>query len=542
MTNITITKTSCVKQPRPFKRISLFVTPPLDMKDHIPNRHKFNNNDRFDEEDEEEDEEDEEDDIMDKHSNDLSQLQFTPPSSLKNGNFITIPQSSTTTTTTTTTPSPFFMVTNNSLIKPTSSSKYNQPPLKSSFSKQSNSSPYSSEGSLLSPSKLFKKLSRKFSSSSTSLNSNLNGNSNSNKRNSLIFATPIPKSPSTNTLKSIIELPTIQSEPPIKIELDSITLDPTPSYLKPVTYISPEITATTTTTTTTTTPKKQISRPMSVSMFSPKSLVTKVRVLTNHSESNLGISNIQEEESNNSPIQPYKQLSEFRSNKDKEEQHDKIFPDVTLFSGYSIGRKDSVSKNSMYDLVQKSTVLDNTFRTTNNSPGSQYPFFTPSPLSSNQINNDPITSTPIDIARSSTKLSTSSKISRSQSGRKTSLSSSSNPKQVLVLRIFFRDPYSKEVTSITIKLRKDKLQNINELTNLILYKMMNKKNDLNINEVKLLIFFKDKNLKPILLKDSVNPKSKSLTGVVNKELGFYKDDLLLDYVQMKEKLYIKAIV
>lgn len=37
-----------------------------------------------------------------------------------------------------------------------------------------------------------------------------------------------------------------------------------------------------------------------------------------------------------------------------------------------------------------------------------------------------------------------------------------------------RDPDTKEIISITIKLRKDKLRNINELTNLVLFKLMGK--------------------------------------------------------------------
>ncbi|KAK6880747.1 hypothetical protein K6H10_002056 [Candida tropicalis] len=223
-----------------------------------------------------------------------------------------------------------------------------------------------------------------------------------------------------------------------------------------------------------------------------------------------------------------------------EEDHDEIITgiqDITSFSGFSLDRKASITNESH----QKSTFSNDTPNTTMGSHSlqeSQDHYYSPSPSSSKQTNNDPVSSTPISVTRNSTKKSNSSKLSRSHSSSK----SSSNSEQVLVLRIFMRDPDTKEIISITIKLRKDKLRNINELTNLVLFKLMGKKQDLNINNVKLLIFFKNKNLKPILLKDSVNKKSKSLENALNKEFGSDKDDLLLDYVQMKDKLYIKASI
>ncbi|CAI5757484.1 unnamed protein product [Candida verbasci] len=87
---------------------------------------------------------------------------------------------------------------------------------------------------------------------------------------------------------------------------------------------------------------------------------------------------------------------------------------------------------------------------------------------------------------------------------------------------------------IAIKLRRDKLKNINELINVIVLKLMNKRNDININNIKLLIFFKDDSLKPIILKDKVK------TSTNDQEVSFDNNDLLLDYIQMKRKLYIKA--
>ncbi|KAI5955522.1 hypothetical protein KGF57_003654 [Candida theae] len=90
---------------------------------------------------------------------------------------------------------------------------------------------------------------------------------------------------------------------------------------------------------------------------------------------------------------------------------------------------------------------------------------------------------------------------------------------------------------IAIRLRKDRLQNINELVNVILFKIMNKKPNVKVNDVNLSIFFKDSQLKPISLKEPVGKRSStsSVKGVL-----LDNDGLLLDYVQLKRKLYIRA--
>ena len=487
MPNTSLTNSTSVEQPKPHRPISLYVTPPLDIDDSNPTRGNSTS----------EEEDDEDDDVMDKHSCELSQLQFTPPSSLNNGKFMHMIRPITPPTNE-----------NNSPTSSTSPFKYHQPPSKKSLLKQGGYS--TSESILLSPSKLFKRLSRKFSSSS--------GGSNESRRNSLIISSSIPNSVSTTTLKSVLELPTKDSQSPKNTEPASTKS----SSAKPTTNTSSEKT----------TPKNETTEPENITMMSsPKSIVTRVKVSKSHPEKDIETTQLQQELTT---------IPANQSEQEDEEDHDEIITgiqDITSFSGFSLDRKASITNESH----QKSTFSNDTPNTTMGSHSlqeSQDHYYSPSPSSSKQTNNDPVSSTPISVTRNSTKKSNSSKLSRSHSSSK----SSSNSEQVLVLRIFMRDPDTKEIISITIKLRKDKLRNINELTNLVLFKLMGKKQDLNINNVKLLIFFKNKNLKPILLKDSVNKKSKSLENALNKEFGSDKDDLLLDYVQMKDKLYIKASI
>ncbi|KAI5968740.1 hypothetical protein CANMA_002176 [Candida margitis] len=91
---------------------------------------------------------------------------------------------------------------------------------------------------------------------------------------------------------------------------------------------------------------------------------------------------------------------------------------------------------------------------------------------------------------------------------------------------------------IAIKLRKDKLQNINELINVIIFKIMNKKPNIKVNDINLSIFFKDSQLKPISLREPV--KKSSHTEHKKEVVSLDNGGLLLDYVQMKRKLYIRA--
>lgn len=90
---------------------------------------------------------------------------------------------------------------------------------------------------------------------------------------------------------------------------------------------------------------------------------------------------------------------------------------------------------------------------------------------------------------------------------------------------------------IAIKLRKDKLQDINELVNVIMFKIMSKKPNIRANDIYLSIFFKDLHLKPILLRE---PRRKKRCQSSSKEMLIDDGGLLLDYVQLKRKLYIRA--
>ncbi|CAK9436007.1 uncharacterized protein LODBEIA_P05850 [Lodderomyces beijingensis] len=104
------------------------------------------------------------------------------------------------------------------------------------------------------------------------------------------------------------------------------------------------------------------------------------------------------------------------------------------------------------------------------------------------------------------------------------------------------DPYDDNF--IALRLRKDKLRNINELINVIIFKIMNKRKNVRLNDIKLSIFFKDPNLKPIVLKKRIDEHASRASlvsvGAAGKEVDLNNDDLLLDYVQLKHKLYIRA--
>lgn len=128
---------------------------------------------------------------------------------------------------------------------------------------------------------------------------------------------------------------------------------------------------------------------------------------------------------------------------------------------------------------------------------------------------------------------------------KTSIASSdrlpiSTSNNILKLKIYvellIKPPYTmaSEQEVIALIVRKDKLKNLNELTNLIIFKLLSKKQDLNLNSVRLLIFFKNKSLNPIVLKQSVTQTSK------HKSLYLNSEELLLDFVLAKRKLFIKA--
>ncbi|EDK42329.1 predicted protein [Lodderomyces elongisporus NRRL YB-4239] len=138
--------------------------------------------------------------------------------------------------------------------------------------------------------------------------------------------------------------------------------------------------------------------------------------------------------------------------------------------------------------------------------------------------------------------------------------------QLLLILLLDGKQLNQSANFIAIKLRKDKLRNINELINVILFKIMTKRQDINVNDVKLSIFFRDPALKPIVLKDCIGghrpnsiaaaspTKTKSPISIYTptlsegeknafgqaQEIYINSDALLLDYVQLKRKLYIKA--
>ena len=117
------------------------------------------------------------------------------------------------------------------------------------------------------------------------------------------------------------------------------------------------------------------------------------------------------------------------------------------------------------------------------------------------------------------------------------ISTSNNTlKLKIYVELFIKPPYTmaSEQEVIALIVRKDKLKNLNELTNLIIFKLLSKKQDLNLNSIKLLIFFKNKSLNPIVLKQSATQTSKYKSLYLNSE------ELLLDFVLAKRKLFIKA--
>ncbi|KAK6456057.1 uncharacterized protein RJT20DRAFT_5461 [Scheffersomyces xylosifermentans] len=103
------------------------------------------------------------------------------------------------------------------------------------------------------------------------------------------------------------------------------------------------------------------------------------------------------------------------------------------------------------------------------------------------------------------------------------------------------DTRTQDKDFIALKLRKDRLKNLNELVNVIIFKLLNKKQDINLNNISLLIFFKDQTLNPIVLKRSVNESS--MKGGIYKDgnsIDLKNEDLLMEYIMLKKKLYIKA--
>ncbi|EMG45175.1 hypothetical protein G210_5247 [Candida maltosa Xu316] len=590
--------------PKPNRPISLFVTPPLNISSassltsssYTTSKRSSNlSRTKSTTEDELEDE-DFEDDVMDKQSYQSSQLQFTPPSTI-NAKFNPAknlqppppappqPQTQQQTPKTPQQPktpppqtSPGLKIASPFKYQPPPSKKYLQPqvysPPSSDTTTSNTTTPKSSphhESLLLSPSKLFKRISRKFSISNSNPNpnpvSNLNSNSTLNSNpTSTSTATSSPTvvaSPSTTNKRSSIvaEQHKQQQSPPIQKPL-------TPQQNLAVCPLKKSF------------PKHEHSRslPKSLSTSGIHDIVnspsSKAIVKSKHGRSisvNSTFPHIRKPSNGihylpqDAPIftlhEELHEMSETSIKQPKEESRDNAtitsLHDIATFSGFSVTKKDSDEESEEDDSYeyplqspQKSTFSNRTESTI--SPHKNQFNFSPSPSSSNNIiiwnNDDPVPISPTRSAFNQRSPSKSTSLRRSNSSRaipSPSKSINNTPSElVLKLNIFLQETKLGQVSVIRVKLRKDKLKNINELTNLILFKLMNKKQDLNINQVKLLIFFKDKHINPIILKDSIDRKSKRFSSddVTSKEIGINKDDLLLDYVQMKTKLYIKAII
>lgn len=112
--------------------------------------------------------------------------------------------------------------------------------------------------------------------------------------------------------------------------------------------------------------------------------------------------------------------------------------------------------------------------------------------------------------------------------------SSSVPKlnsleNLLKVKIFIGD-VNQEV--VALKLKKDRLSDINELIDVITFRAICKDSGLSNEQVKIDMFFPDLRLKPIVIKG---------TGA-HATFGSSTNDLLMDYVMAKEKVYVRAYV
>lgn len=109
--------------------------------------------------------------------------------------------------------------------------------------------------------------------------------------------------------------------------------------------------------------------------------------------------------------------------------------------------------------------------------------------------------------------------------------SSSVPKlneseNLLKVKIFIGE-MDREV--VALKLKKDKLSNLNELIDVITYKAMSKDSSLSSEEVNVDMVFANPLLKPV-----------SMKGSANGAFGSSNNEFLMDYVLAKEKVYVRA--
>lgn len=102
--------------------------------------------------------------------------------------------------------------------------------------------------------------------------------------------------------------------------------------------------------------------------------------------------------------------------------------------------------------------------------------------------------------------------------------------QILKIKIFVTSSSSSTSDVIALKLKKQKLQNIHELIQVIQFKVGFRLAAVETSDIKLSIFFKNPKLKPIPLLQS-DSAGRSLDS-----------NLLMDYILAKDKLYVNACV
>lgn len=90
---------------------------------------------------------------------------------------------------------------------------------------------------------------------------------------------------------------------------------------------------------------------------------------------------------------------------------------------------------------------------------------------------------------------------------------------------------------MALKVRKDQLQDVNEIIDVIICKITSIRSDLSRDNINLLIFFKQESIKPIPL--SRKPKKTMNNSNLNL---FDNTSLIMDYLSGREKLYIRASV
>lgn len=98
------------------------------------------------------------------------------------------------------------------------------------------------------------------------------------------------------------------------------------------------------------------------------------------------------------------------------------------------------------------------------------------------------------------------------------------PSNVLKLKIFFHDDV------VALRLRKDKLLSVKDIVDVIVFKQLSRKK-CNVDDIKIVMTFPDNSLQPVTLKD---PKNRAVS------FAMLYGDLMMDYLQNKSKIYVKA--